>query len=283
MAWERRKGRLYYYRSRWVGGRVVREYVGTGQVGALAARLDELAGAKRAEARAARDAALDEIAEMERVMQPVHDLVDLAVFAVFTLEGYHMSRKNWRKKWKNRDHTGPEPAPAVPAPIPVPIRAPDAPHPEPSAPEVPLDLINRARCGDLGMLPRLREVLLRPGAVDAFGGNVAAVALDHLLGKMVGADLVAREAMHRKLDLLRAELIRPGACVLEQLIADRVVATWLHLHRLEGEYAGVNEADPKQLTSSQSAITAAQRRYFACIDELVKVQNWWNARNEPGA
>ena len=50
MAWDS-SGR-YYYRSRWVSGRPVREYVGTGLLARLQADLDEAERQQQAERRA---------------------------------------------------------------------------------------------------------------------------------------------------------------------------------------------------------------------------------------
>jgi hypothetical protein len=43
VGWEtRERGASYYTRSRWVDGRVVREYIGTGALGEIVASNDEL-------------------------------------------------------------------------------------------------------------------------------------------------------------------------------------------------------------------------------------------------
>ena len=53
MAWERRRRGSFYYRSKRVGGRVVKDYFGKGTIGELAADLAEEGRARRAEDAAA--------------------------------------------------------------------------------------------------------------------------------------------------------------------------------------------------------------------------------------
>ena len=100
MGWEtRERGGQYYTRSRRVGGRVVREYVGCGPLAELAASLDEAGRRERAAARErarraeARDApAVAALAELGR-------LLDGLAAAFLIGAGY---RRHHRGEWRRR-------------------------------------------------------------------------------------------------------------------------------------------------------------------------------------
>lgn len=105
MGWEtRERGGRYYTRSRKVGGRVVREYVGGGPAGELAAAEDAAARGRRAEEAAAlrtieeRDAAaLDVLAELGALLEGL-------AAALLVGAGYRRHKRGeWRKR---RGQTG---------------------------------------------------------------------------------------------------------------------------------------------------------------------------------
>ena len=121
MAWERRKGRRYYYRARKVGGRVVKKYLGSGKKAEIAAKLDELAVVQREQLRQACRATMEEFEELDRILAPLHELVDAVVAFVMTEDGYHLSRGAWRKK--HRKSASSPPRTQIMAPIyPLPTR-----------------------------------------------------------------------------------------------------------------------------------------------------------------
>lgn len=100
MGWESRGGRgRYYTRSRKVDGRVVREYVGTGLVGELAARQD---AEERAEKLAERERLQAEDTRWATVAAPLHELsqlLDGLMAASIIAAGYHQHhRGTWRKR-----------------------------------------------------------------------------------------------------------------------------------------------------------------------------------------
>lgn len=100
MGWEKRKGSSskYYTRSRRIGGRVVREYLGRGPLAEIAATLDAFDRLERENAseqvRQQREAA-------EAIDQSVKDLAklcDLLVEVELLKSGYHKHKGEWRKR-----------------------------------------------------------------------------------------------------------------------------------------------------------------------------------------
>ena len=100
MAWERRqRGGSYYTRSRKVNGRVIREYIGGGLCGQLAAAEDEAQrAAKQARVRAWKHecARLD---AADALVEQVCHHVDLLASAHLILSGYHRHHRGpWRRR-----------------------------------------------------------------------------------------------------------------------------------------------------------------------------------------
>ena len=100
MAWEiRPSGHQYYTRSRKVNGKVVREYVGTGLVGQMAADADEL---YRQEKQAQTDARKAEQTHWEAAVNPLRRLCresQRLIQAALLGAGYHQhARGEWRRK-----------------------------------------------------------------------------------------------------------------------------------------------------------------------------------------
>ena len=103
MGWENReRGSRYYTRSRKVDGRVVREYVGGGFIGELAARFDEAEREKR-KIKAAMVRLESE--RVEALVDPVVDLCEVAEIlcrAALVDGGYRRYQGKWRRKREQR-------------------------------------------------------------------------------------------------------------------------------------------------------------------------------------
>src|SRR5262245_37542575 len=102
MAWETRNGRgAYYTRSRWVGGRVVREYVG-----AAGSPMAEISAAEDAMQREARERALadrrnerERLAALDAPVLALGALSEALLGAALVAGGYHQhARGGWRRR-----------------------------------------------------------------------------------------------------------------------------------------------------------------------------------------
>ena len=96
--WERReRGGLYYTRSRKVGGRVIREYVGGGILGELAAQMDALERERREEQAARWKEEQQDLDALEALVNELSEASDLLIRAALLASGYHQhNRGEWR-------------------------------------------------------------------------------------------------------------------------------------------------------------------------------------------
>src|SRR5262245_24824301 len=103
MGWER--GR-YYTRSAKVNGRVVREYVGKGRVGELAAKMDVIERQQREAERAARRAYRAELDALDGQVNELNDLADLVARAALLAAGFQQHKRGeWRKRRDQNNQT----------------------------------------------------------------------------------------------------------------------------------------------------------------------------------
>ncbi len=98
MAWEERRGGRYYYRKRRVNGRVVSQYMGTGEVTSILSGLDD---AERIEREARREEERDRQAELRREDDELDELVELTeafTAAALLAAGCHTHKGIWRRR-----------------------------------------------------------------------------------------------------------------------------------------------------------------------------------------
>ena len=105
-------------------------------------------------------------------------------------------------------------------------------------------------------------------------GNIALQAERSMISFAAGKNALSHEAMERKADQLRAELVGPAPTPLERLVVDQIIICWLQVSDAARRYAnrardGITLHEFNYLQSSQDR---AQRRYLAAIKTLAQVR-----------
>lgn len=99
VAWEtRERGGSYYTRSGRENGRVVREYVGTGEVAELLAQADEAVRLERERKRAEERAELERLRELAAPVLELSELAEILARAHIVAGGYRNHKGEWRRK-----------------------------------------------------------------------------------------------------------------------------------------------------------------------------------------
>jgi hypothetical protein len=133
-------------------------------------------------------------------------------------------------------------------------------------------LVDRAQAGDASTLPALRDLLRDPGMVDSLGGDLARQAEQSLIKAAAGKNLLFREALARKLELLRAELGGTQPSPLEALLVGRVVASWLQVQIADAQYAQADNLTVAQGDYYQRRQDRAHRRFLSAVRTLALVR-----------
>lgn len=134
-------------------------------------------------------------------------------------------------------------------------------------------LLERARAGDRSAVPDVRRILGDPAQVEWLGGDLARQATQSMINAAAGEDLVFREAMTRKLELLREELAGPNPTPVERLLVERVVACWLQVSDADVRYAQAQGSlTVTQGDYHQRRMDRAHRRFLSAVKTLALVR-----------
>lgn len=102
MSWDTKtRGGKYYYRTRRVQGRVVKQYVGVGPLAEMAALLDEREREQRRTARLAIKKERERLALADGTLSEAKRWIDLLVWSALILCGWHNHHGTWRRRRGN--------------------------------------------------------------------------------------------------------------------------------------------------------------------------------------
>lgn len=104
MAWENReRGGPYYTRSRREGGRVVREYIGSGSIGELIAEADQAKRERRKADQEREQAELEPLRALGALLRELDEGAEILARAVLVAGGYHRHKGEWRLRRGQRN------------------------------------------------------------------------------------------------------------------------------------------------------------------------------------
>ena len=98
MAWERRGGRAYYYRSVRDGERVKKEYLGTGEIAEALARSDETIRRVRELGRARERAEVERLEDLAAPARELDEVAEVLARAHLVAAGYRRRKGEWRMR-----------------------------------------------------------------------------------------------------------------------------------------------------------------------------------------
>jgi hypothetical protein len=252
MGWEKRGNKRYFYRIEKRQGRSVRTYYNSGEIAELAATAEAIPRVQREIEDRRRKREQEPLATAETLVNELCEQSDRLVRATLVASGY---RRKGRMKGAAHVNENLQ-----------------TNKNENAAGEEVVRSLERAEKGDATVLPQLRRLLNESPALWRGYGELAAHARAAWVKLVAGSNGLMAECLEQKSAELRREVAGDSPSPLEQLLADRVVVSWLQTSFYDGVIAQTSESASAQLGELQKQHQAAHRRYLAAIKTLATVR-----------
>lgn len=136
-----------------------------------------------------------------------------------------------------------------------------------------MGLIRRAEEGDAAVVLELRKILDQQPHLWRAAGDLARTTESAWLQRIAGENLFFRESVVRQTRAMRRELLGEAPTVLERLLADRVVCSWLGLQYAEAHHARtMREQTFEQGEYYQRRLVRYQRMHLQAIRALATLR-----------
>jgi hypothetical protein len=270
MAWVNIKGHRYYRRSKRVGGHVVTEHVGRGEMAEAMACYDK---ALREHDRAERECERSERLVGEHTFLDFFGLDDFLADVVAALahrQGWHRHKRQWRKQrgadvgeiQRLRRQVEEQVAKLEAAQAARPLLTPDLA----GVAEADRALLAKAATDDAAGLAAAEPYFQDAARLRRWGDPVYA-ARCWLVWQSCGEDSLVRRSTHRFADAMQEGLGWAKADALQRIAILRVVNNWLAVGVLE---AKANRINPElaSRTPIERALTNAERRLMQAVRML---------------
>ena len=222
MAWESRGGKAeYFYLSqRLPDGRILKKYIGTG----LLAEVESLWLERKAAVRRQLSEERQQTAAAETLLkQHLRSTTD-ATHALMLSIGYTNERS---RGWRNLPMIAPNEASHD-------VIEPDTDEQGDSFSE----LVDAARQGDRTVIPALRRMLRENPTLAKNNGELAGQTHIHWVDLIAGRDLYYRECLLMKMVKLKRKLLaETSGTIVEEMLVDQAISTWLQLYYHEDREA----------------------------------------------
>ena len=267
MAWETTKtGQKYYYRGIRTGDRVKRVYVGTGDVGQIAAEHDAKKRAELASIRQSVEQLQQSLQEQIRPVRDADNYIHQTCRAILLDAGFRQQdRHPWMRRRSRIEMIKPTK---------------DKPNKLPTQDEFKA-VVDKANAGDDKALSELRQLLDNNPEIWKSLGNLPRYARESMLVAIAGKDESVKESLRRSAEELLRGLTTESSSPIERLAADRVVSCWLECHFVDLLNPLPQGSTVKQKRFQLQLKTSAQKRYDASLRSLATLKKLLTPEPEP--